>query len=208
MWCEQCIYPEDLFDISAKKFHVAALGFVFDARPDVEEVALLPRSKLHRYKTGNYEYRVVEETALPQSFSKPKRYAALAEMARKYGKVAVVDEKYPLLTHRQRVETARQIAKNITAFEFNVGAVYLTGSTAINAEKDDGDIDLLVVLDRCPGTDKAHLDEVRYADGSRCPVDFFYMRREDFELARGFKPPIFKDNVLLAAKQNGAVATA
>lgn len=180
--------PEDLDDFSSGKMYVAALGIVLPA-PRVEEVVIIPESKMERYKKGMYEWHVIEARRLPQGYDKSSGLEAIAEMCAKYGPVSV-EGKPAVMSHEERVITAKKLAQRLIRRHY-VRSVYLTGSVASQSDRNDSDVDLLAILEYCPGDDE-HREMDKLLEGY--PADLFCMQQKDF-LAADHSAPLIKNSI-------------
>lgn len=193
--CEYCMLPEDLDDFSSRNLYVVSLGFVFDSRPRVEEVVAVPKSKLERYKRGDYEWQVIEAEQLSSHNSDVDE--AIQRMCAKYGKVHIT--KNPVnMSHEERVKVANEVAGKLITRPY-VKSVYLTGSTALRLDRNNSDIDLLVVLGYCTGNN-GHAEIEKLGEGYSGAVEFFYIQQRDFLGVQSLQYPLIRDRSLIVSK--------
>lgn len=194
--CEHCMLLEDLADFSSKNNYIAALGFVFDSIPHVEEVVIVPKSELERYKRGDNGWQVIEAEQLSSSLSKSDLQEALTRMCEKYGTTQHVDNTVNM-PHEERIRISNEIAGKLIQIPY-IDSVFLTGSTAIGLDRDNSDIDLLVVLASCPGI-KGHSDLNKLTNGFHSITDIFYIQQKDFLKAQNSQYPLIKDRKLIVS---------
>jgi len=197
--CEYCMSLEDLADFSSKNNYIVALGFVTNSVPSMEKVFIpVPKSKLERYKRGDYEWQVIESEKLPLSLSKLDIQEALTKMCEKYGPTQHVDNTVNM-SHEEKIRVSNKIAGKLIQKPY-VHSIYLTGSTAIGIDKDNSDVDLLVVLEHCPGKNEHYdLDKLIYE--SHSIIDPYYIQQKDFLIAQNLQYPLIKNRKLIASKQ-------
>ena len=183
---------DDLRDFSNRDNYVVALGFAFSSKP--EEIVIAPKSKLERYRRGDYEFQVIEEQQLLPTLTKQGILETLESVCSKYGPVSI-QPRGQAMTHEERLIAARDASARIIQMPF-AHSVYLTGSTAVGLDMEYSDVDLLVVLDQCFG-DRTHNDIESAIP--RDMVDFHYMQLGDFLRAQG-EYPLISDAILLASK--------
>jgi hypothetical protein len=190
---------EDLVDSSFKNDYIVALGFVFDSIPYVGEVVIVPKSKLERYKRGDYEWQVIEAEQLPPSLSKSDMQEALARMCEKYGSIQYVGNTINV-SHKERIRVSNEIAEKLIQIPY-VHSVFLTGSTAISLDRDNSDVDLLVVLANCPGTE-GHSDLDKLTGGFHSITEILCIPQEDFLIAQNYhlQHPLIRDRSLIVSK--------
>ncbi len=190
---------EDLADYTSGSLYVAALGFTFPDRQTVEKInAPIPRTQLERYKKGVYEWQVIEEEELPRPYKRNDLLQAITKMAKKYGSLEEYKPVSINLSHEDRIKIANQVATELIK-ESYTGSVYLTGSTASNSDRLDSDVDLLTILNFCPGLD-GHNKMDKLTMNFQCPIDIFYIQQSEFSKAKDSRYPLIKDRVLLATK--------
>lgn len=195
--CEYCMSVEDLEDFSSGNLYVVSLGFVFNTMPRVEEVVVVPKSKLERYRRGEYGWQVIEEQKLPQPHTRQDINEIFIRICAKYGKVHLTSNQINM-SHEERVKATNEIARKLILRPY-VNSVHLTGSTSLSMDRIDSDIDLLVVLGYCPGNN-GHHEMDKFGKGYRCPVDFFYIRERDFLRSHHLGYPLIRDGKLIASK--------
>ncbi len=197
--CEYCMLLEDLVGFSSKDNYIAALGFVFNSIPRVEDVIIVPKSELERYKRGDYGWKVIESEKLPPNLNIFGREEALKRMCEKYGPFQDTDNTINV-PHEERIRASNEIAGKLIQVPY-VNSVFLTGSTAIGLDKDDSDVDLLVVLASCPGI-KGHSDLNKLTREFYGITDIFYIQQKDFLEAQtnDLQYPLIKDRKLIAIR--------
>ena len=193
--CEYCMLLEDLVNFSND--YIAALGFVFNSIPHMEQVVIVPKSKLERYKRGDYKWEVIESKKLPPNLSKLDQKEALKKMCEKYDPFQDTDNNIDL-SHEERIKASNEIAGKLIQKPY-VHSVFLTGSTAIGQDKEDSDVDLLVVLANCPGK-KGHYELDKLTYGFQRTIDFFYIQQEDFLKAQDSQYSLVRDRKLIAIR--------
>ena len=195
--CEYCMLLEDLVDLSYKNNYIVALGFVFDSGPSVEEILIpVPKSKLERYKRGDYGWQVIEAEKLPPSLSKSGMQETLTKMCEKYGYTEHVGNTINM-SHKERIRVSNEIAGKLIQVPY-VDSVFLTGSTAIGLDKDNSDVGLLVVLTHCPGKE-GHYELDKLTDEFRSITDIFYIPQKDFLKAQDLQYSLIKNRKLIAS---------
>ncbi len=195
--CEHCISLKDLDDFSSGKMYVVGLGFVFDSKPQVDEVVVMAESRLDEYRKGLGEWQVIATEKLPKGYNKFEAQEAIIRMCGKYGAVNISDDPVNM-SHEERIEIADEISEKLFQKPY-VTSVYLTGSTASNLDRKDSDADLLVVLERCPGNNE-HCEIDKLGENYPCPVDVFCIREKDFSIAADLQYPLIRNRSLIRSK--------
>ncbi len=197
--CEECMSIDDLPDFSSRNLYLVALGFAFGNKPAVEVVDVVPASKLARYQRRDYEWEVIEAQQLHPNATKANILEAKIRMCAKYGNVKLIGAPTDA-SHEERVKICGEIASTLIKRDY-VNAVYLTGSSALNLDRRDSDLDLIIALEQCPGT-LAHYDmeEAAQSHTVAIAVDMFFLQQGDLIRAQEPQYSLAKQAILIASK--------
>ena len=194
---------EDLRDFDARNLYIATLGFTFvtDGRvmKTMEIVEPMPKSRFERMLRGDYDWEVLEYRQLPKDYTKEESAKMMKEICAKYGKANF--RNHPKKTRSERMEIIDSLVPRLMERPY-VHSVYLTGSMGRKSDpldKSDSDIDLLVVLNGCPGVD-GHMEMEKLTGENMHYVDYYFLTSSDFLQAADSDYSLMKSKVLLAKK--------
>lgn len=201
--CEDCMTLEDLRHFDARDLYIAALGFVHviegKSVKSMEMIEPMPKSRLDRMLIGKYGWSVLEYKKLPPEYTKEEAKKMMSDMCAEYGEVSLKSP--PKKSRSERMEIVDALIPKLMEKSY-VHSVYLTGSMGRKSDpldKSDSDIDLLVVLNSCPGVD-GHMEMDELAEGNGDYVDYYFLTNSDFLQVADSDYSLMKSRVLLAEK--------
>jgi predicted nucleotidyltransferase len=191
--CEHCMSSKDLKSFSDRDMYIAVLGFKSDLGTVVNEVSILPKSKLDLYKKGFFFWQVIKHKKVPPVASKQEKFNLFYSLCGNY----LIEKSEPQkISHEERLQTAYQIANVLTQRPY-VSEVGLTGSTALGKDREDSDLDLLVVLNKCPRYE-AHIEMDELVSRYPGNVELYCISQHVFSQAKQHQFPLVNNAIPLA----------
>lgn len=197
--CEYCMRADDVADLCSGKIAVVALGYIFHSEPRVDVVEAMPISKLDRHKKGEYGWEFVDGVYIQGHRQKHRQKSDIARemlrMCRAYGVCNSFCEPANSL-HEERIIAANELTQSLMSLP-DTNSVYLTGSTALTSDRPDSDLDLLVILNSCPG-ERMHMEIEGRGDRYPFPVEFYFIEEKDFLKLAGSGYSLIENRILLS----------